>query len=172
MHATFLYAPVLTVRIKSSLRWKDVPPFGSDGLLLIEGGVGTWKILAGSLPRARARVAAALRLRLSAPNPCTRRLKPRLLLTSSTANEREQTIANQPKETLRDGRLKAAIRKNEGEKGAFFSVTLTRTYKEDAGNFHDSDSFSGSELLRIARLATRAYDRSSELREAERRKAS
>ncbi len=62
-------------------------------------------------------------------------------------------MANQPTETLRDGSLKATIWKNEGEKGAFFSVTLTRTYKDDAGNYHDSDSFSGSELLRIAHLA-------------------
>ena len=77
-------------------------------------------------------------------------------------------MANQPTETLRDGSLKATIWKNEGEKGAFFSVNLTRTYKDDAGNYHDSDSFSGTELLRIAHLASRAYDRVSELRQQER----
>ncbi len=77
-------------------------------------------------------------------------------------------MANQPTETLRDGSLKATIWKNEGEKGAFFSVNLTRTYKDDAGNYHDSDSFSGTELLRIAHLATRAYDLVSELRQQER----
>ena len=77
-------------------------------------------------------------------------------------------MANQPEETLRDGSLKATIWKNEGEKGTFFSVNLTRIYKDDAGNYHDSDSFSGTELLRIAHLATRAYDRISELRQQER----
>lgn len=76
-------------------------------------------------------------------------------------------MANQPTDTLRDGSLKATIWKNEGEKGAFFSVNLSRTYKDDAGNYHDSDSFSGSELLRIAHLASRAYDRISDLRQAE-----
>ena len=76
-------------------------------------------------------------------------------------------MANQPTETLRDGSLKATIWKNEGEKGAFFSVNLSRTYKDEAGNYHDSDSFSGSELLRIAHLASRAYDQVSELRQAE-----
>ncbi|MCZ6851295.1 MAG: hypothetical protein O7F17_06610 [Planctomycetota bacterium] len=30
--------------------------------------------------------------------------------------------------------------------------------KDDAGDYHDSDSFSGSDLLRISHLATRAYD--------------
>jgi len=34
-------------------------------------------------------------------------------------------------------------------------------------SYHDSDSFSGSELLRIARLAERAYDRIGELRQAD-----
>lgn len=83
-------------------------------------------------------------------------------------------MANQPEDTLRDGSLKATIWKNEGEKGAFFSVNLSRSYQDDADNWHDSDSFSNSELLRIADLATRAYDRISELRqtEAESRKAS
>ena len=75
-------------------------------------------------------------------------------------------MANQPTDTLRDGSLKATIWKNEGEKGAFFSVNLSRTYKDDAGNYHDSDSFSGSELLRIAHLASRAYDRVAQLRQA------
>ena len=47
------------------------------------------------------------------------------------------------------------------------------TYQDDAVNYHGSDSFSNSELLRIAHLATRAYDRISELRvaDAESRKA-
>jgi len=76
-------------------------------------------------------------------------------------------MANQPTETLRDGSLKATIWKNEGEKGLFFSVDLSRTYKDDGGSYHDSHSFSGTELLRAAHLATRAYDRISELRQAE-----
>ncbi|MCB9871507.1 MAG: hypothetical protein H6837_16745 [Planctomycetes bacterium] len=74
---------------------------------------------------------------------------------------------NKPTETLRDGSLKATIWKNDGEKGPFFSVSLTRIYTDAAGNYHDSDSFSGSELLRIAHLASRAYDRIADLRQAE-----
>lgn len=74
-------------------------------------------------------------------------------------------MANKPIDTLRDGSLKATIWKNFGEKGNFYTVNLTRTYKDEAGNYHDSDSFSGSELLRIARLAGKAYDRTSELRQ-------
>lgn len=45
---------------------------------------------------------------------------------------------------------------------------LRDAFLDDVGDYHDSDSFSGSELLRIAHLATRAYDRISELRQANR----
>ncbi|MEE9391200.1 MAG: hypothetical protein V3W41_01710 [Planctomycetota bacterium] len=76
-------------------------------------------------------------------------------------------MTNKPIDTLRDGSLKATIWSNFGEKGAFYTVSLTRTYKDDGGNYHDSDSFSGSELLRIAHLATRAYDRVSDLRQTD-----
>ena len=76
-------------------------------------------------------------------------------------------MTNKPIDTLRDGSLKATIWSNFGEKGTFYTVNLTRTYKDDGGNYHDSDSFSGSELLRIAHLATRAYERVSDLRQAD-----
>lgn len=78
-----------------------------------------------------------------------------------------QNQNSKPVETIRDGAIKASIWKNEGEKGPFYSVKITRTYTDDAGNYHDSDSFSGSELLRVARLAGKAYDRASELRAAD-----
>ena len=77
-------------------------------------------------------------------------------------------MANKPIDTLRDGRLKATIWKNPGESRSFYSVNLTRTYQDGAGNYQDSDSFSNSELLRIARLAGQAYDRVNELRAADR----
>lgn len=75
-----------------------------------------------------------------------------------------QKTNSKPIETIRDGALKASIWKNQGEKGPFYSVRITRTYTDDQGNYHDSDSFSGSELLRVARLADQAYGRTAELR--------
>ena len=76
------------------------------------------------------------------------------------------TTTNKPIDTLRDGPLKATIWDNSNEKGPFFSVEFTRTYKDSEGNFHDSRSFSGTQLLRLAHLATKAYDRTAELRRA------
>jgi hypothetical protein len=75
---------------------------------------------------------------------------------------------NRPVETLRDGAIKAAIWKNESENGAFFNVTFARTYRDAEGNPHDTDSFSGSQLLRLARLADKAYDRTAKLTKAAR----
>lgn len=73
-----------------------------------------------------------------------------------------------PLETLRDGALKATIWKQDGEHAPFYRVNLTRSYRDDAGNWHDTDSFTGSDLLKVALLATRAYERTSALRQEDR----
>jgi hypothetical protein len=73
-----------------------------------------------------------------------------------------------PVETLRDGSIKASIWKNEGEKGTFFAVTFARTYEDKDGKLQDTNSFSGVELLRLARLADKAYDRAAKLTRAAR----
>lgn len=68
------------------------------------------------------------------------------------------TTTNTPLDTLRDGALKATIWRREQQDGKpFYSVQLTRSYTDDAGKWHETGSFSGSELLRIARLADIAY---------------
>ena len=63
-----------------------------------------------------------------------------------------------PVDTIRDGSLKATIWANFGDNGTFYSVQITRTYQDEQGNYHDSDSFSNAQLLRVARLAQIAYD--------------
>ncbi|NRA59076.1 MAG: hypothetical protein HRU13_13265 [Phycisphaerales bacterium] len=78
-----------------------------------------------------------------------------------------QRTNTKPIDTIRDGALKASIWANQPkaeDKAPFYSVRITRTYTDEQGNYHDSDSFSGSELLRVARLADRSYGRTSELR--------
>ena len=79
-----------------------------------------------------------------------------------------KTTKTRPVETLRDGAIKAAIWKNESEKGVFFAVTFARTYTDGDGNLQDTDSFSGSQLLRLARVAEKAYDRTGKLARAAR----
>lgn len=80
------------------------------------------------------------------------------------------TNKNQPIDTIREGSLKATIWKNAGDNGDFYSVEISRTYKQGE-TFKDSHSFSGSELLRVARLAHIAYDEIAIYRQKDRESA-
>lgn len=63
---------------------------------------------------------------------------------------------NAPVEVLRDGALKATIWRNEGEKGSFFSTTLSKTFELN-GAPKDGYSLNRSDLLGISELARQAY---------------
>ncbi len=77
-----------------------------------------------------------------------------------------------PFQSIRDGALKATIWRNESEEGKrFYSVEFSRTYTDQEGNYHDSSSFSGAELLRVGFLAQKAYDVISEARSVDRKHA-
>ena len=74
-----------------------------------------------------------------------------------------------PIDTLRDGALHASIWKNQGENGTFFSVTFGRTFTDNkTEEVRDADSFSGAQLLKLARLAEKAYDQVGKLAKAQR----
>ena len=75
----------------------------------------------------------------------------------------KQTAKQRPVETIRDGAIKAAIWRNESENGVFHGVTFSRTYKNGEGDLQDTNSYSGTQLLRLARLAGKAYDRAAKL---------
>jgi len=76
-----------------------------------------------------------------------------------------ETPTNQPAATLRDGGIKATIWRNASKNGDFFSVQFARTYMDDGGQYHDTDSFRNGEVLRLARLAQQAYDVIADLRQ-------
>lgn len=65
-----------------------------------------------------------------------------------------------PIDTLTDGALKASIWRNENKNGVpFYSVTLSRRYRRDDGEWAENNSFSGLDLLKIGRLAEQAHSR-------------
>nr|MBC6965316.1 hypothetical protein [Roseobacter litoralis] len=64
---------------------------------------------------------------------------------------------HRPEETLREGTLKAAIWRNEGEKGAYHSVTVARTYKDGDGNLQDTQNFRPKDMLGLSELARQAH---------------
>lgn len=70
---------------------------------------------------------------------------------------------NRPVDTLRDGKLKATIWRNEGETGAFYAVTLSRLFEKDDA-LHDGHSFTGGDLLKVAELARKAYEQIRQLK--------
>ncbi|MGR3804845.1 hypothetical protein [Marinibacterium profundimaris] len=67
------------------------------------------------------------------------------------------TVSNKPIETLRDSRLKASIWENASEKGPYYTVSLAKIYEDKDGHLQETQSFSASELLRVAELAREAH---------------
>jgi len=67
-------------------------------------------------------------------------------------------MSDKPIKTLRDGLITATLWKNHTDDGAFYSVNLIRSYKDQDGEWNETPSFSGSDLLKASNLATRAYD--------------
>jgi hypothetical protein len=71
-------------------------------------------------------------------------------------------MRNKPFHEIRDGLIKATIWKNTRQKNErpiiIYSVDVTRSYKDNGGNWKESTSFSGNELLRVANLYERAYN--------------
>ncbi len=70
---------------------------------------------------------------------------------------------NRPVENLREGPLKAAIWRNEGENGAYHSVTLVRTYKDQNGDLRDTNSFRAKDMLGLSELSRRAHHHTHDL---------
>ena len=68
-------------------------------------------------------------------------------------------MSERPIQILRDGSLKASIWRNQKRDGtSFYSTQFGKTYEDPkTGKPKDSNNFSGSDLLKLSRLAERAY---------------
>lgn len=82
----------------------------------------------------------------------------------------EQTAKQQPVDKLHDGRLSIAIWANKGEHGPIYNTTLAYSYKDKDGNWRNTDSIPGNELLRAAHLSERAYTSIQLLKDQDRAK--
>ena len=83
-------------------------------------------------------------------------------------HEAERSEAREPAEVIRDGFLKASIWRNESEKGSYYATTFARTYRDEQGNYRDSHSYVGTDLLKLSELARAAYGRTNDLRREDR----
>lgn len=64
---------------------------------------------------------------------------------------------NKPEATIRDGNLKATIWRNEGERGPFFNVTISKTYRDQNGELRDTHSLGSDDLLRASELTREVH---------------
>lgn len=79
--------------------------------------------------------------------------------------------ANTPIETFRDGNLEASVFLNQGDKGPFHSVSLSRLYTDDQGKVCRSNTFGSNDLLRVSNLSNKAYEYVLQSRQREREHA-
>jgi len=72
----------------------------------------------------------------------------------ASQNKNAAATPNLPVKTFRLGRIKAAV---WGSDEKFYTVTFARTYVDEGGNYHDTDSFGRDDLPLIAKLADQAH---------------
>ena len=78
--------------------------------------------------------------------------------TTTTAPQTKNASGSKlPVKTFRLGRVKAAVWENEIDLKKYFNVTFSRTYRDEAGNYHDTDSFGRDDLPLVAKLADQAH---------------
>lgn len=67
-------------------------------------------------------------------------------------------MANKPAHTVRIGFVKATIWYNKNGDTGFYSVNLTKSYKNDKGDWQDGDSFNHADMPVVAKIADMASD--------------
>ena len=73
-------------------------------------------------------------------------------------------MSNQPAAKIKDGGITATIWANTGEKGTRYSVDLIRSYTDSNGDWKETTSFLGGDILRAANVLNLAYNRILELK--------
>ena len=75
----------------------------------------------------------------------------------TTEQENKPAPRNQPVHRIRIFPIECAIWKNQSENGTWYNVTLSRSYKDANDEWKSSDSFSGDDLLLVAKVADQAH---------------
>jgi len=73
---------------------------------------------------------------------------------------------NKPVHTVRIGTTRASVWKNEGKKGTWFNVSVTRSYL-DGNDWKETSQFRPDDLLVLAKVADLAHTWCVENRDAE-----
>jgi hypothetical protein len=75
--------------------------------------------------------------------------------------------ANKPVHTVRHRSIKATIWKNETANGPMYNVTVLRSYRDDNGEWKNSQSIGYDDLMNVAALMYEAHAYISALRAKE-----
>lgn len=76
---------------------------------------------------------------------------------SAPSHRQAPTGGSAPLQTLRLGRIKAAVWENSADQRTFYNVKFARTYLDEQKKFHDADSFGRDDLLLLSKLADQAH---------------
>jgi hypothetical protein len=81
--------------------------------------------------------------------------------------QRQSADGKGPVHTIRHRNLKATIWRNETDKGVMYNVTLVRSWRDESGEWADSNSFGYDDLMNVSALLYEAHAHISELRAKE-----
>jgi hypothetical protein len=68
-----------------------------------------------------------------------------------------QKKENAPEFVLRDGSLRSATWRSEGEFGPLFNTRITKLYRDDEGNPQETSTLGSKDLLRVSELARETH---------------
>ena len=74
-----------------------------------------------------------------------------------TTSKAPSSSDNRPVHEIRHRNIRAAIWKNDTAKGPMYNVTVSRSYQDDSGQWHDSNSFGFSDLMNLAKALYDAH---------------
>jgi hypothetical protein len=71
--------------------------------------------------------------------------------------KKENTIRSKPAHKIRNGVLQVTIWRNSGDKGSWYSVTSSRSYKQGDETWKETDSLNFDDLLPMSKLLDLAH---------------
>ena len=74
-----------------------------------------------------------------------------------TETKPSQSSENAPEIVLRDGNLRSATWRSEGEYGPLFNTRITKLYRDDDGNPRETSTLGSKDLLRASELARETH---------------
>lgn len=76
-----------------------------------------------------------------------------------TTTKREETPKNQPVYKVRVGGVQGTLWENAGKEGNFFTASLNRSYKDDKGQWQQTQSFRVNDLHAIEVCVRKLYEK-------------